>query len=165
LPPSCCKTNKVCGAHCCGDDEICHPGVGGDSSVCCQAGRAPCGKGIFRFCCELGDSCSRSTDPERGSQCCVQGSTPCNGECCDTGDTCCPAGSDGSGESICCIEGRVCVFDFNGKPSCCDPGKTPCDGGCCGPELDAKCCFKETTGFYCCAPELNCCERSGRTCC
>jgi hypothetical protein len=91
--------------------------------------------------------------------------TPCNGDCCGEGQTCCPAGSDGSGESICCIAGRECVFDSTGKPACCDPGKTPCDGSCCS-DPGSTCCFKpEPIGFYCCAPPNGCCGRSGATCC
>lgn len=158
-PPRCCDTNKVCGEACCLSDEICHPGVNGDASICCEAGRVPCGKGADRFCCQPGESCAISTNPNKEPQCCESGLATCDGECCGPDHYCCD-------DQTCCSNDETVCQPESGefRAYCCLPGRLPCGPRCCGPEPGGECCQTTTGVWYCCAPNLRCKLTSGQTC-
>ena len=126
-----CETTKCCPKFCGGFPNPFLPGSG---------------------CCDTGEHCVDSSDPNSRDGCCPADRSVCGGTCCDAGDNCC-------GES-CCPAGWFCSADgvcteylpFGGpgpargnprfsaqNPRFCPVGQTACGDHCCPPDME--CCW------------------------
>ena len=102
-PPTCCHLARICGDQCCAEGESCRFGT--DPPRCCPAERT-CGT----TCCAEGEFCTFPPDPDPPT-CCATNRT-CGFICCDDEDQeCCAANPDGSGNTSCCVIGRICAYD------------------------------------------------------
>src|SRR5262249_20697083 len=113
-------------------------------------------------CCDTGEACVDSSDPNARQGCCPSGQSVCGGKCCAIGDTCC-------GDE-CCPAGWFCIagsctqypsFPTDGPPP---PPPPPEPGGAC--KVGWEACPVSPSVWLCCPPGKECCGSKGcqRTC-